>query len=63
MKSFCKAAWLITLWGDCVVRAVDALTAGHDVIHVDDDGAFLASGYAWLSTAKFKLKGMAQEPT
>jgi hypothetical protein len=35
----------------------------HDVIHVDDDGAFLASGYAWLSTAKFKLKGMAQEPT
>ena len=35
----------------------------HDVIHVDDDGAFLASGYAWLSTAKFKLKGVAQEPT
>ena len=35
MKSFCKAAWLITLWGDCVVRAVNTLTASHDVIHVD----------------------------
>ena len=35
MNSFCKAAWLITLCGDCVGRAVDTLTASHDVIHAD----------------------------